>query len=190
MKLAVSNRLKRKFPDIKEVIVEETDEDREETDSDSEGADEDGEGDLKGPPQMESLGEPGKPGKGTPEQGAMQDSDRTSHTDAQQERTLTIIDMNVKDIEDISGTLQTLNQDEKERKNVHHPSDIFTPDNEENADISWAQKQVPKNPEQLKLKEEFQEGGIWDLKQEPEEKTGPAERSRKQRAIIDGRWSS
>ena len=118
--------------------------------------------------------------------------------DAQQKRALaTMLDMNVRDIEDLSGVLQALNLDEEERKNVHHFPDIFIseseeededPPEEENVETSWTQKQVPKNPEQLKLKGEFQEGGIWDLKQETEEKTitaaGLAEGSRKQRRIL------
>ena len=157
MKLEVSNRLKRKFLDIKEVIVEETDEDSEETDSDSEGADENSEGsgsdsegtdsegvddnyeeDEKGSPQKESREDQGKTEKGSSERDGTKSPDCTTHTKAQPVGTVTI-----------TGT------------------------NNKSTDTSEVQNQVPNNPEQLKPKREFQEGGIWDLKQKTEDIVEP-----------------
>ena len=83
------------------------------------------------------------------------------------------IDNDTRNIENLEETLGSLKLEEER----------FAPENEE--ETSGTQEQTHKNPEQVKLQKEFQEGGTWDLGREKMiAATGATRKGKKQRRNI------
>ena len=73
------------------------------------------------------------------EPNVMQGPVHTLHTECQQKSAVAeMLDMDVRDIEDLNGVLQALNLDEEEKKNGHQFPDIFTSESEEEGEVFTA----------------------------------------------------
>ena len=92
------------------------------------------------------------------------------------------INNDIRNIENLERTLGSLKLEEEMFMSESEEEDEKARVEEE---TSWTQGRTHKNPEQLKLQKEFQEGGIWDLGHEKmTAATGATRGSKKQRRNI------